>query len=39
MDLNQLEGLIEKPYWVVDILPEQVPAGSPGSISRWTTIS
>ena len=30
MDLNQLEGLIEKPYWVVDILPEQVPAGSPG---------
>ena len=30
MDLNQLEGLIEKPYWVVDVLPEQVPAGSPG---------
>ena len=30
MDMNQLEGLLEKPYWVVDILPEQVPSGSPG---------
>ena len=30
MDMNQLEGLLEKPYWVVDILPEQVPPGSPG---------
>ena len=30
MDMDQLEGLLEKPYWVVDILPEQVPAGSPG---------
>lgn len=24
------EDLLEKPYWVVDLLPEQVPADSPG---------
>ena len=25
-----IEELLEKPYWVIDILPKQVPADSPG---------
>ena len=25
-----IEELLEKPYWVIDILPKQVPAESPG---------
>ena len=25
-----IEDLLNTPYWVVDLLPEQVPAGSPG---------
>ena len=25
-----IEALLEKPYWVIDFLPEQVPAGSAG---------
>ena len=29
-DVNTIEELLDKPYWIVDILPEQVPAGSPG---------
>ena len=27
---ERIEILLEKPYWVIDILPEQVPAGSSG---------
>ena len=26
----RIEALLEKPYWVIDLLPEQVPADSPG---------
>ena len=25
-----IEELLQKPYWIIDILPEQVPADSPG---------
>ena len=25
-----IEELLEKPYWVIDALPKQVPVGSPG---------
>ena len=25
-----IEELLDKPYWIIDILPEQVPADSPG---------
>ena len=28
--LDCIEELLERPYWVVDILPQQVPAGGPG---------
>ena len=28
--LDIIDELIEKEYWVVDILPEQVPENSPG---------
>ncbi len=30
LTLDQIDELLEQPYWVVDILPEQVPANSPG---------
>ena len=30
-----METLLEKPYWIIDVLPKQVPAGSPG---RYFTI-
>ncbi len=29
-----VERLLEEPYWIVDLLPEQVPADSPGSYFR-----
>ena len=29
-----IEELLNKPYWIIDILPEQVPAYSPGQYSR-----
>ncbi len=25
-----IEELLEKPYWIIDVLPKQVPEGSPG---------
>ena len=25
-----VESILEKPYWLIDVLPKQVPAGSPG---------
>lgn len=25
-----IEELLEKPYWIIDILPKQVPKDSPG---------
>lgn len=25
-----IEDLLEKPYWLIDVLPKRVPAGSPG---------
>ena len=25
-----IDELLQKPYWIIDILPEQVPADSPG---------
>ena len=28
-----IEEYLEKPYWVIDILPKQVPAGSKGQIT------
>ena len=30
MAWTEIEQMLEKPYWIVDILPKQVPAGSPG---------
>lgn len=27
---NNVDELLQKPYWVIDILPEQVPGDSPG---------
>ncbi len=29
-DTDIIESLLEKPYWLIDILPKQVPAGSAG---------
>ena len=29
-----IDDYLEKPYWLIDILPKQVPANSRGSISR-----
>ena len=29
-DTNIIESLLEKPYWLIDVLPKQVPAGSAG---------
>ena len=31
--MDQIEALLEKPYWIIDILPEQVPAESEGQYS------
>ena len=28
--ISQIESLLEKPYWVIDVLPKQVPAGGAG---------
>ena len=28
--MSRIEELLDAPYWVIDILPEQVPAGAPG---------
>ncbi len=28
--MDAIEELLEKPYWIIDILPRQVPADSPG---------
>ena len=25
-----METLLEKPYWIIDVLPKQIPSGSPG---------
>ena len=30
MTQEKIEEMLEKPYWIVDILPERVPADSPG---------
>ena len=30
MTQETIEEMLEKPYWIVDILPERVPADSPG---------
>ena len=33
-----IERLLDKPYWIIDILPEQVPKDSPGqyfAVERW----
>jgi hypothetical protein len=30
MSTERIEELLEKPYWIIDILPEQVPADSAG---------
>ena len=30
MERVDIDKLLEKPFWVIDILPKQVPAGSPG---------
>ena len=30
MDMNRVEELLNTPYWIIDILPRQVPKGSPG---------
>lgn len=27
---NNIDELLQKPYWIIDILPEQVPKDSPG---------
>ena len=41
MEKDIIEELLEKPYWIVDILPKQVPADSPGQYFRmeeyWTS--
>lgn len=41
MEKDIIEELLEKPYWIVDILPKQVPAESPGQYFRieeyWTS--
>lgn len=29
-DTDFIESLLEKPYWLIDVLPKQVPAGSAG---------
>ena len=29
---QKIEELLEKEYWVVDILPERVPEGAPGQV-------
>lgn len=34
MEKDIIEELLEKPYWIVDILPKQVPAESPGQYFR-----
>ncbi|MBR4668881.1 MAG: hypothetical protein IKO76_09015 [Butyrivibrio sp.] len=31
------DELLQKPYWIIDILPERVPENSPGMISTGTT--
>lgn len=31
--MNTIEELLEKPYWVIDFLPRQVPSGSAGNFS------
>ncbi len=28
--MNKIEELLNKPYWIIDILPKQVPKDSPG---------
>ena len=35
---ERVEELLERPYWVVDLLPRQVPADTPGqffAVERW----
>lgn len=35
---ERVEELLERPYWVVDLLPRQVPADAPGqffAVERW----
>ncbi|MBR2790972.1 MAG: hypothetical protein IKD70_10260 [Eggerthellaceae bacterium] len=35
---SRIDALLEEPYWVIDPLPRQVPAGSPGqyfAVERW----
>lgn len=34
MDSDRVEILMAKPYWLVDLLPKQVPEGSPGQYFR-----
>ena len=31
---DTIETLLEKPYWLIDVLPKQVPAGSAGQYSK-----
>ncbi len=41
MERPTIDELLERPYWIVDILPKQVPADSPGQYFRieeyWTS--
>ena len=30
MDMDRIEELLQSPYWIIDILPAQVPPGSAG---------